>query len=114
MIVADAPPLLPSSVAMGSAEGLWNADQAIAEAARSGKSVLLKNTHLVSSWLSSGLEKKLQTLRPNPHFRLFLTMETSPKVGGNLITVDFCLCAYNEPLMYPRSPPRFSGAPAFS
>lgn len=68
------------SVAMGSAEGLRLAEQAIADAARSGKAVLLKNTHLVSIWLSSGLEKRLQTLRPHPRFRLFLTMETSNKV----------------------------------
>lgn len=66
---------------MGSAEGLQLAEQAIADAARTGKAVLLKNTHLVSGWLSSGLEKKLQTLRPSPQFRLFLTMETSPKVS---------------------------------
>lgn len=65
---------------MGSAEGLRLAEQAISDAARTGKSVLLKNTHLVASWLSSGLEKRLQTLRPNPQFRLYLTMETSPKV----------------------------------
>ena len=72
--------LLPAPVAMGSGEGLRLAEQAISDAARTGKSVLLKNTHLVSSWLSSGLEKRLQTLRPNSQFRLYLTMETSPKV----------------------------------
>lgn len=66
---------------MGSAEGLRLAEQAIAEAARAGKMVLLKNTHLVSGWLSSSLEKRIQTLRPHPRFRLFLTMETSNKVG---------------------------------
>lgn len=66
---------------MGSAEGLRLAEQAIAEAARAGKMVLLKNIHLVSGWLSSSLEKRIQTLRPHPRFRLFLTMETSNKVS---------------------------------
>jgi hypothetical protein len=79
-LLAGSDELLP--VAMGSAEGLRLAEQAIAEAARAGKTVLLKNVHLVSGWLSSNLEKRLQTLRPHPRFRLFLTMETSDKVRG--------------------------------
>ncbi|CED84986.1 dynein heavy chain cytosolic [Phaffia rhodozyma] len=73
------------SVAMGSSEGLRLAEQAISEASRTGKIVLLKNTHLVCGWLSSTLEKRLQTLRAHPNFRLFLTMETSPKIPTSIL-----------------------------
>lgn len=82
-LFAGSSDLLP--VAMGSAEGLRLAEQAIAEAARTGKTVLLKNVHLVPGWLSSNLEKRLQTLRPHPRFRIFLTMETSDKVRRPLL-----------------------------
>lgn len=66
---------------MGSTEGIRQAEQALADAARSGKILLLKNTHLCSGWLASTLEKRMQILRPNPNFRLFLTMEMGPKVN---------------------------------
>ena len=69
---------------MGSAEGFALADQAIAQAAKNGTWVLLKNVHLASSWLSQ-LEKRLLTVSPHPQFRLFLTMEINPKVPVNLL-----------------------------
>jgi hypothetical protein len=72
---------------MGSAEGIRQAEQALADAARSGKILLLKNTHLCSGWLASTLEKRMQTLRPNSSFRLFLTMEMSPKAGFSLLSL---------------------------
>jgi dynein heavy chain 1 len=69
---------------MGSQEGFTLADQAIANAARQGTWVMLKNVHLASSWLGS-LEKRLQTLNPNPGFRLFLTMEANNAVPVNIL-----------------------------
>ena len=43
--------------------------------------VMLKNVHLAPGWLMQ-LEKKLHSLQPHACFRLFLTMEINPKVGG--------------------------------
>lgn len=69
---------------MGSAEGFTLADQAIANAARTGTWVLLKNVHLAPAWLGQ-LEKRLHSLSPAPSFRLFLTMETHPAVPVNIL-----------------------------
>ncbi|KAJ9053275.1 dynein heavy chain [Entomophthora muscae] len=76
-----------SSVAMGSAEGFSLADQAITNAIKNGTWVLLKNVHLAPSWLGQ-LEKKLHSLKPHKSFRLFLTMETNPKVPVNLLRLS--------------------------
>ncbi|KAI8066635.1 dynein heavy chain [Gongronella butleri] len=73
-----------TSVAMGSAEGFTLADQAISLAIKTGQWVMLKNVHLAPSWLGQ-LEKKLHSMKPHPNFRLFLTMETNPKVPANLL-----------------------------
>ncbi|KAK8843995.1 hypothetical protein IAR55_006788 [Kwoniella newhampshirensis] len=73
-----------TSVAMGSAEGFTLADQAIANAARVGSWVLLKNVHLAPGWLAQ-LEKRLHSLTPNFNFRLFLTMETNPVIPVNIL-----------------------------
>ncbi|WVQ73635.1 hypothetical protein IAR50_003215 [Cryptococcus sp. DSM 104548] len=73
-----------SSIAMGSGEGFGLADRAIAEAARIGTWVLLKNVHLAPGWLAQ-LEKRLHSLSPNPSFRLFLTMETNPVIPVNIL-----------------------------
>ncbi|KAL1461001.1 hypothetical protein WDU94_012934, partial [Cyamophila willieti] len=73
-----------NSIAIGSAEGFNQADNAINVAVRSGKWVLLKNVHLAPQWLVQ-LEKKLHSLQPHANFRLFLTMEINPKVPVNLL-----------------------------
>ncbi|WWC91126.1 uncharacterized protein L201_006067 [Kwoniella dendrophila CBS 6074] len=73
-----------ASVAMGSTEGFTLADQAIANAARTGTWVLLKNVHLAPGWLAQ-LEKRLHSLSPNRNFRLFLTMETNPVIPVNIL-----------------------------
>lgn len=73
-----------ASVAMGSAEGYTLADQAIANAARTGSWVLLKNVHLAPAWLAQ-LEKRLHSLSPASSFRLFLTMETNPVIPVNIL-----------------------------
>jgi len=49
---------------------------------------MLKNVHLAPGWLVQ-LEKKLHTLQPNPAFRLFLTMEITPKVSALCTWRDF-------------------------
>ncbi|KAJ2856201.1 dynein heavy chain [Coemansia erecta] len=72
------------SVAMGSVEGFALADQAIAQAAKTGSWVLLKNVHLAPSWLGQ-LEKRLQSMRAHDQFRLFLTMEINPAVPVSLL-----------------------------
>jgi dynein heavy chain 1 len=76
-----------TSVAMGSAEGFTLADQAITTAIKTGTWVLLKNVHLAPSWLGQ-LEKRLHSLKPHRTFRLFLTMETNPKVPVNLLRMS--------------------------
>lgn len=53
-------------------------------ACKSGRWVLLKNVHLAPQWLIQ-LEKKLHSLQPHAGFRLFLTMEISPRVPVNLL-----------------------------
>jgi len=68
----------------GSAEGFSQADKAINSATKSGRWVMLKNVHLAPQWLVQ-LEKKLHSLTPHAHFRLFLTMEINPKVSDNYI-----------------------------
>jgi len=73
-----------ASIAMGSTEGTRLADQAISHAARTGTWVLLKNVHLAPDWLSS-LEKRMRTIQADARFRLFLTMETSPKIPVSIL-----------------------------
>ncbi|OKL56213.1 Dynein heavy chain, cytoplasmic [Talaromyces atroroseus] len=73
-----------ANIAMGSNEGLESADKAIGHAASAGTWVLVKNVHLAPSWLQS-LEKRLDSLKPHRDFRLFLSMETSPKIPVNLL-----------------------------
>ncbi|KAJ3019014.1 UNVERIFIED_CONTAM: hypothetical protein HDU68_010891 [Siphonaria sp. JEL0065] len=76
-----------TSVAMGSQEGFQLAENAISTATREGSWVLLKNVHLAPSWLSQ-LEKRLQTLKANKSFRLFITTETNPGVPVNLLRLS--------------------------
>ncbi|KAJ3090057.1 hypothetical protein HK102_004799, partial [Quaeritorhiza haematococci] len=76
-----------TSVAMGSAEGFGLAESAILSAVKTGSWVLLKNVHLAPAWLGQ-LEKKLHSLKPHSDFRLFLTMETNPKVPVNLLRLS--------------------------
>ena len=73
-----------ANVAMGSEESVAAADKAISGAASNGSWVLIKNVHLAPQWLQS-LEKRLSALKPHDDFRLFLSMETSPKIPVNLI-----------------------------
>jgi dynein heavy chain 1 len=83
-----------TSVAMGSAEGVTAADQAINMAARNGSWVLLKNLHLASHWLHQ-LERRLQSLNLHPDFRLFLTMETTASIPASIIETSRIVM--NEP-----------------
>ncbi|KAF8253571.1 hypothetical protein K440DRAFT_576363 [Wilcoxina mikolae CBS 423.85] len=85
-----------ANIAMGSIEGLATADKAVSNAASSGSWVLVKNVHLTPSWLQS-LEKRLAALRPHPNFRLFLSMETSPKIPINLLRTSRVLM-YEQPV----------------
>lgn len=75
------------SIAMGSIEGIAQAEKAIVAAVQYGTWVLLKNVHLAIAWLGE-LEKKIFTLRPTGSFRLFLTLEMSLKVPINLIRLS--------------------------
>jgi dynein heavy chain 1 len=84
-----------SNIAMGSSEGLASADKAIANAAANGAWVLVKNVHLAPSWLQS-LEKRLNALKPHADFRLFLSMESSPKIPINLLRASRVL-TYEQP-----------------
>ncbi|KAL2829944.1 dynein heavy chain, N-terminal region 1-domain-containing protein, partial [Aspergillus cavernicola] len=84
-----------ANIAMGSNEGLESADKAISNAASAGTWVLVKNVHLAPSWLQS-LEKRLESLKPHREFRLFLSMESSPKIPVNLIRASRVLM-YEQP-----------------
>lgn len=84
-----------ANIAMGSNEGLESADKAISNAAATGTWVLIKNVHLAPSWLQS-LEKRLDSLKPHKDFRLFLSMESSPKIPVNLIRASRVLM-YEQP-----------------
>ncbi|KAJ3212195.1 hypothetical protein HDU67_003972 [Dinochytrium kinnereticum] len=74
-------------VAMGSAEGYTLAETAISTGVKTGTWVLLKNVHLSPAWLSQ-LEKRLHSMKSNDNFRLFLTMETNPRVPVNLLRLS--------------------------
>ena len=76
-----------SHIAMGSSEGVGSADKAISEAAVTGSWVLVKNVHLALQWLQ-GLEKRLDSLKPHSEFRLFLSMESTPKIPVNLLRIS--------------------------
>ncbi|KAK4143340.1 dynein heavy chain, N-terminal region 1-domain-containing protein [Dichotomopilus funicola] len=84
-----------TNIAMGSNEGLASADKAIANAAQMGSWVLVKNVHLAPTWLQS-LEKRMESLNPNKDFRLFLSMESSPKIPVNLLRASRVLM-YEQP-----------------
>ncbi|KAI9891081.1 MAG: Dynein heavy chain, cytoplasmic [Vezdaea aestivalis] len=84
-----------TNIAMGSNEGLASADKAISYAAANGSWVLIKNVHLAPTWLQS-LEKRLNTIKPHPDFRLFLSMESSPKIPVNLLRASRVLM-YEQP-----------------
>ncbi|KAL6719365.1 dynein heavy chain [Lecanora helva] len=84
-----------SYVAMGSNEGVAGADKAISNAAATGSWVLIKNVHLAPVWLQS-LEKRLGSLKPRTNFRIFLSMETSPKIPVNLLRSSRVLM-YEQP-----------------
>ena len=84
-----------SNIAMGSNEGPASADKAISNAAANGSWVLIKNVHLAPLWLQS-LEKRLNSLKPHSDFRLFLSMEASPKIPVNLLRASRVLM-YEQP-----------------
>ena len=83
------------SIAMGSNEGPSSADKAITTAAAVGSWVLVKNVHLAPTWLQS-LEKRLNALKPDVDFRLFLSMEISSKAPANLLRASRVL-VYEQP-----------------
>lgn len=84
-----------ASVAMGSNEGVASADAALASAAANGSWVLIKNVHLAHDWLQN-LVKRIDSLKPNSDFRLFLSMETSPKIPSSLLRASRVLM-YEQP-----------------
>jgi dynein heavy chain 1, cytosolic len=84
-----------ANVAMGSNESLTSADKAISSAAANGTWVLVKNVHLAPQWLQS-LEKRLNSLNPHSEFRLFLSMESTPKIPVNLLRASRVLM-YEQP-----------------
>ncbi|SMQ54365.1 unnamed protein product [Zymoseptoria tritici ST99CH_3D7] len=84
-----------TSVAMGSNESLASADAALAGAAANGSWVLIKNVHLATEWLQN-LVKRIDALKPHKDFRLFLSMETSPKIPSSLLRASRVLM-YEQP-----------------
>lgn len=84
-----------TSVAMGSNEGVASADSALASAAANGSWVMIKNVHLAVDWLQN-LVKRIDSLKPHQDFRLFLSMETSPKIPSSLLRASRVLM-YEQP-----------------
>jgi dynein heavy chain 1, cytosolic len=84
-----------TNIAMGSNEGVSSADKAISNAAAQGNWVLVKNVHLAPLWLQS-IEKRIDSLKPHRDFRLFLSMETHPKIPVNLLRASRVLM-YEQP-----------------
>ncbi|KAK5628509.1 hypothetical protein RRF57_004225 [Xylaria bambusicola] len=84
-----------TNIAMGSNESLASADKAVSNAAQVGNWVLIKNVHLAPTWLQS-LEKRMESLNPHSDFRLFLSMESSPKIPVNLLRASRVLM-YEQP-----------------
>ncbi len=78
-----------AAIAIGSSEGFTQAEKAINNASKNGRWVLLKNVHLAPAWLVQ-LEKKLHNLTCHPAFRIFLSMEISPKLPSNLLRLGRC------------------------
>ncbi|PHJ17985.1 dynein heavy chain [Cystoisospora suis] len=77
-----------TSIAMGSKEGFLLAEKAISQASRQGHWVLFKNVHLSTKWLQD-LEKQLYRMQgTHPSFRIFLTMEFSPKIPLNVMRLS--------------------------
>jgi dynein cytoplasmic 1 heavy chain len=76
-----------TAIAMGSSEGISQAEVALNSASKNGNWILLKNVHLAPQWLDH-LEKRLHGMQPHPDFKLFMTMETNPRVPVNLISMS--------------------------
>lgn len=88
--------VLCTSIAMGSPEGYALADQAIATAGRTGSWVLVKNVHLAPAWLKQ-LEKRLHSMKTNPNFRLFLTLEMNEVVPVSILRQSVVLMNESPP-----------------
>lgn len=84
-----------ANVAMGSNESVASADAALASAAANGSWVQIKNVHLAAEWLQN-LVKRIDSLKPHDDFRLFLSMETSPKIPSSLLRASRVLM-YEQP-----------------
>ncbi|RYH06718.1 hypothetical protein EON65_42550, partial [archaeon] len=74
-------------VSMGSAEGFIEADKLIAQAAKMGCWVLLRNVHLCPEWLSM-FEKKFYNMPLHEKFRMFMTCELSDRLPTSLLRVS--------------------------
>jgi len=79
-------------VSMGSAEGFVEADRSIAQAAKSGAWVLLRNVHLCPEWLGM-LEKRMHGLNSHENFRLFLTSEITSSLPSALVRASEVIVA---------------------
>merc|ERR1719242_986768 len=69
---------------LGAPKDYERADNAITQATKKGTWVCLKNVHLSPEWLQT-LGKRLNRLKKDPNFRLFMTMEIHPKVPVTLL-----------------------------
>ncbi|CAD5206375.1 unnamed protein product [Bursaphelenchus okinawaensis] len=79
-----------TSIAIGSAEGFQQAEQALESSGKSGRWILLKNVHLAPTWLNQ-IEKRLQNLKPHPQFRILMTAEINPKLPATIIQASHVL-----------------------
>jgi len=81
-------------VAMGSGQ-MDTAMEAMREAVQAGTHVVLKNLHLVTSWLPA-LEKALKSATPHKNFRMWLTTEEHASFPPILLQTA-CKVSYESP-----------------
>ena len=75
------------------------ADATIKKMSEIGGWVFLQNVHLMQTWLPT-LDEKLETLKPHPNFRVFISAEPPPLSYMKNIPeglLQSCICISNEP-----------------
>jgi dynein heavy chain 1, cytosolic len=87
------------SVAMGGTDSIATAESVINQALKGqgNRWVLLKNVHLISSWLSLRLSKKLAMMRNQEGFRLILTLEMNERFPVEFLMNCRVVCAEPTP-----------------
>ena len=87
-----------SNISMGQGQEA-RADATVKKMSEIGGWVFLQNVHLMQTWLPT-LDEKLETLKPHPNFRVFISAEPPPLSYMKNIPeglLQSCICISNEP-----------------